>query len=86
MSEKEGFKYFPVEVDLDRLFDWSQTEQQEGKNGARVTVNKKELAVFKYGDGVIVTDAVCPHAGGSLQAWLQISTNFSLYLNPPNYF
>ena len=80
MTEKEGFKYFPVEVDLDRLFDWSQTEEKEGKNGVRVTVNHKELAVFKHGDGVIVTDAVCPHAGGALQAWLQILTQILQFI------
>merc|ERR1712154_314492 len=68
MAEKMAVKYFPVDVDLDKLFDWSQTEVKEGKNGVKVRVNDKDIAVFKYGDGIIAADAVCPHAGGALQA------------------
>ena len=58
MAERKDLKYFPVEVDLDNLFDWSQTENEgnEGKNGVKVRVNNKDIAVFKYGDGVIAAD------------------------------
>ena len=58
MAERKDLKYFPVEVDLDNLFDWSQTENEgnEGKNGVKGRVNNKDIAVFKYGDGVIAAD------------------------------
>ena len=56
MAEKKAVKYFPVDVDLDKLFDWSQTEVKEGKNGVKVRVNDKDIAVFKYGDGIIAAD------------------------------
>ena len=68
MAEKEGYKYYPVEVDLDKLYDWKKRDDEDGKNGVKVRVNNKDIAVFKFGDGVIATDAVCPHAGGALHA------------------
>ena len=62
MAEKEGYKYYPVEVDLNKLYDWKKRDDEDGKNGVKVRVNNKDIAVFKFGDGVIATDAVCPHA------------------------
>ena len=55
-----------VDVDIDHLRDWSSKEEQSGPSGARVVVNNTEIAVFKYGDKVIATQAKCPHAGGPL--------------------
>jgi len=36
------------------------------ENGAMVTVNGTDVAVFKYGEKLIATSEYCPHAGGSL--------------------
>merc|ERR550519_2421239 len=55
-----------VDVDIDHLRDWSSKGEQSGAPGAKVMVNNTEIAVFKYGDRVIATQAKCPHAGGPL--------------------
>ena len=55
-----------VDVDIDHLRDWSNKGEQSGASGAKVIVNNTEIAVFKYGDRVIATQAKCPHAGGPL--------------------
>ena len=62
-KEDSGRVFFPVSVDLESLVDWKEvTEcrgQEENNNyeslrkAALVTVNNKDVAVFKYGDDVI---------------------------------
>ena len=60
-EEDSSRVYFPVSVDLDSLVDWKEVRPEENNNhdtlplqkAALVTVNNKELAVFKYGEDVI---------------------------------
>ena len=65
-SEDPSLVYIPVEVDIEKLHDWSSREQRNGDSGAKVTVNGEEIALFKYGERLIATQAKCPHAGGPL--------------------
>ena len=61
-EDDSGCVYFPVSVDLDSLVDWKDARQGREENNneqaalqkaALVTVNNKEVAVFKYGQEVI---------------------------------
>ena len=61
-EEDSSRVYFPVSVDLDSLVDWKHARQGREENNneqaalqkaALVTVNNKEVAVFKYGQEVI---------------------------------
>ena len=65
-SEDPSLVYIPVELDVDRLHDWSSKEERSGDSGAKVRVNNTEIAVFKYSERLIATQAKCPHAGGPL--------------------
>ena len=67
-EEDPELVYFPVDVDVSRLRDWRQgkAEDQSGQKGELVTVNNTEVAVFRFGDEVLATQARCPHAGGPL--------------------
>ena len=67
-EEDPDLVYFPVDVDVFRLRDWRQgkAEDQSGQKGELVTVNNTEVAVFRYGEEVLATQARCPHAGGPL--------------------
>ena len=60
-----GCVYFPVDVDIESLMDWKIVNEKEQNNNfgqfqiddlekaALVDVNKKEIAVFKYGNDII---------------------------------
>jgi len=67
-SEDSDLVYFPVDVDINNLKDWKNpdTMEDEGKKGDLVHVNNTDVAVFKYGDKILATQARCPHAGGPL--------------------
>ena len=70
-EEDPDLVYFPVNVDISNLHDWKErsngSDMQPGmKKGELVTVNNADVAVFKYGDSVLATQARCPHAGGPL--------------------
>ena len=69
-DEDSDLIYLPVDVDVSRLRDWKSPENNHGdhnmKKGELVTVNNTEVAVFKYGEDVLATQAKCPHAGGPL--------------------
>ena len=70
--------FFPVEVNTDRLIDWKEKQSENLKiedeyrsdnqleSGTLVNVNNTEIALFKYGESIIATEAKCPHAGGPL--------------------
>ena len=67
-EEDPDLVYFPVDVDVSRLRDWRQgkAEDQSSQKGELVTVNNTEVAVFRFGEEVLATQARCPHAGGPL--------------------
>ena len=67
-QEDPDLVYFPVDVDVSRLRDWRQTkgEGEAGQKGELVRVNNTEVAVFRFGEEVLATQARCPHAGGPL--------------------
>ena len=62
-KEDSGTVFFPVSVDLESLVDWKEVTECRGREennnyeslrkAALVTVNNKDVAVFKYGDDVI---------------------------------
>ena len=62
-KEDSGRVFFPVSVDLESLVDWKEVTECRGREennnyeslrkAALVTVNNKDVAVFKYGDDVI---------------------------------
>merc|ERR1712126_296846 len=73
-DEDSDLIYLPVDVDLSGLKDWKSPENPHNhhrvenmkKKGQLVTVNNTEIAVFRYGEDVLATQASCPHAGGPL--------------------
>ena len=64
--EDPDYVYIPVDCDIDSLHDWRSKERPDGRRGAKVRVNNTDIAVFKFGEKVIATQAKCPHAGGPL--------------------
>ena len=73
-EEDEDLVYLDVDVDLAKMRDWREKvedragddDQEEQSRGELVTVNNTEIAVFRFGDNVLATQARCPHAGGPL--------------------
>jgi len=67
-EEDPDLVYFPVDVDFSKLRDWRQGkgDDQAGHKGELVKVNNIEVAVFRFGEEVLATQARCPHAGGPL--------------------
>ena len=67
-QEDPDLVYFPVDVDVSKLRDWRQDkgDDQAGHKGELVRVNNIEVAVFRFGEEVLATQARCPHAGGPL--------------------
>eukprot|EP00794_Sanderia_malayensis_P018086 gene18086-19893_t len=49
-----------------RISAVKNTTKKKSKGGKLVRVNKKEIAIFRYGDTVFAIDEKCPHAGGPL--------------------
>ena len=65
-EEDPDLVYFPVNLDISELHDWKQGWEDHGQKGELVRVNNTEVAVFRYGEEVVATQARCPHAGGPL--------------------
>ena len=65
-AEDPGYVFMPVDCDVDSLHDWGSREKADSPRGAKLRVNNTDIAVFRYGERVIATQARCPHAGGPL--------------------
>ena len=85
--------YFPANVDIESLVDWKQKTEENNNHmdddmsrdkAALVNINNKELAVFRYGQGVIAINSRCPHAGGPLhQGDIEVLPDRSLCVRCP---
>ena len=56
IDQKDGMVFFPVELEVESMFDWKKElegDLQKGQSGRLVTVNNKEIALFKYGDIIL---------------------------------
>ena len=83
----EDYVYMPVEVDLAKLRDWKDQNKEtsdNAKKGELVSVNNTDVAVFKFGDKVLATQARCPHAGGPLHLGdIEVLPDMSLCVKCP---
>ena len=75
--------FLPVSLEVGRLRDWAE-EEGAGEKGALVEVNGRQVAVFRHGESLLATEAVCPHAGGPLHLGdIEVLPDRSLCLRCP---
>jgi len=85
-SEDSELVYFPAKVNVDQLKDWKNpgASNNSEKKGELVNVNNTDVAVFKYGDKILATQARCPHAGGPLHLGdIEVLPDMSLCVRCP---
>ena len=85
-DDGQDLVYFPVDLDMSNLHDWKETRDRvhDQKKGEMVTVNNTDVAVFRYGDQVLATQARCPHAGGPLHLGdIEVLPDMSLCVKCP---